>query len=308
MQNTSEAKSFNLFKTLNMIKHFWRKLNKQENDGSLRETIEELIEESNESEPSIESDERALLGNVLNLRDLTAYDVMIPRADIIAAPYDIKGPDLVAMMTKSGLTRLPIYRETLDNVIGMVHIKNVLGWLANKKPFKIKQLINDVLFISPSMRTLDLLLQMRETGSKMAMVVDEYGGVDGLVTFSNLIEEIIGDIQDAHDHSPPSQIEVRGDGTIIADGRVMVEELNKILGENLQLTEVDEDIDTIGGIVIFLAGRVPIRGELIRHGSGIEFEVLDADPRRVKRLCLRQPSASSIPSGLDSTPSKKRAE
>eukprot|EP01037_Dinobryon_pediforme_P016770 gene16770-16950_t len=185
-----------------------------------------------------------LLGNVLNLRDLTAYDVMIPRADIISAPITITATELVAQFVKTGVTRLPIYRENLDHVVGM----------------------------------------MRETGSKMAIVVDEYGGVDGLVTFASLIEEIIGDIQDAHDQAPTSHVVVRADGAVVADARTTLEELEEALSKKLPLNEHDEeDIDTLGGLVAFLAGRVPIRGELVTHPSGIEFEVLDADPRRVKR-------------------------
>jgi magnesium and cobalt transporter len=273
---------------LQFLKNLWRKIYRFDNDGTLRETIEELIEESQESEPSIESDERQLLGNVLNLRDLTAYDVMTPRADILASPITIDEQELVAQFVKTRVTRMPIYGENLDNVVGMIHIKDVLNWLQSKKPLKINNLLREVLFISPAMRTLDLLLQMRETGSKMAIVVDEYGGVDGLVTFASLIEEIIGDIQDAHDQTPSAQVQIRPDGTIVADARTTFEELEEELNRKLPLNDHDEDIDTIGGLVTFLAGRVPIRGELITHPSGVEFEVLDADPRRVKRLCLRK--------------------
>ncbi len=269
------------------LKNIWRKFKKNETDGSLRETIEELIEESVESVPSIESDERQLLGNVLNLRDLTAYDVMIPRADIIAVPLTATAPEVLQLFVKSGVMRILVYRENLDTVLGMLHIKDILTWQNSKKPWVIKNLIREVLFISPTMRTLDLLLKMRQTGSKMAIVVDEYGGVDGLVTFANLIEEIIGDIQDAHDQTPSAQIEIRPDGSVIADARTTLEELNEAIPHALSLNDSDEDIDTVGGLVVFLAGRVPTRGELIRHPAGIEFEVLEADPRRVRRLCLR---------------------
>ncbi len=279
-----------------LFKNILRKFKKNETDGSLRETLEELIEESVETEPSIESDERQLLGNVLNLRDLTAYDVMIPRADIIAVPVTATAQEVLQQFVKSGVMRILVYRETLDHVLGMLHIKDILVWQNSKKAWVIKNLIRDVLFISPTMRTLDLLLKMRETGSKMAVVVDEYGGVDGLVTFSNLIEEIIGDIQDAHDQSPSVQIEIRPDGSVVADARMTLEELNETFPNQLLLNDSHEDIDTLGGLVVFLAGRVPIRGELIRHPSGIEFEVLEADPRRVRRLCLRhlkEPSESN---------------
>ncbi|MCX7338141.1 MAG: hemolysin family protein [Alphaproteobacteria bacterium] len=267
------------------LKGFWKKLSKNDSDSSLRETLEELIEESLEEEPSIESDERQLLGNVLNLKDLTAADVMVPRADIMAAPITVTEGDLVALFVKTGITQLPIYRDTLDNIVGTVHIKDLLAWFHAKNPFAIKNLLKEVIFISPAMRTLDLLLQMRETGCKMAVVVDEFGGVDGLVTFECLIEEIIGDIQEAHDQEASTQIQVKSDGTIVADARTTLEEVEEVLGIPLALSE--EDIDTLGGLVVFIAGRVPIRGELIRHPSGVEFEVLEADPRCIRRLCIR---------------------
>lgn len=268
-------------------KHFWRRLFRKENDHSLRETLEELIEDSQELEPSIASDERELLGNVLNLRDLTAADVMTPRADIIAVPNTISGPDLMSMFVKTGKSRLLVYRDTLDEVIGMVDIKDILAWYAHKtNEFSTQQILQDVLYVSPAMRTLDLLFQMRESGNKMALVVDEYGGVDGLITFSDLIEEIIGDIQNAQETSPVQKLIERPDGSIIADARVTLEEMSEILEIDMESGKLEEDIDTLGGLVVSLAGRVPVRGELIRYIDGIEIEVLDADPRRVKSLCL----------------------
>jgi magnesium and cobalt transporter len=271
-----------------VLKNLWRKYGKSEPDGTLRETIEELIEDSEEAEPSIESDERELLGNVLNLRDLTASDVMIPRSDIVAAPDTSTLSELIAQFVKSGVSRLVIYKENLDHVVGMVHVKDVLAWTQTKKIFKIKSLLRDVLFISPAMRTLDLLLQMRETGSKLAVIVDEYGGVDGIVTFSNLIEEIIGDIQDAHDTGTSSQVEIKPDGTIVADARVRLDELEEALQVKFPFVSDEEEVDTLGGLVFFLAGRIPIRGELICHPSGVEFEILDGDLRRLKRLKIHK--------------------
>jgi CBS domain containing-hemolysin-like protein len=269
------------------LKQKWRVVTRSETDNSLRETIEELIEDTDETTPSIELDERMLLGNVLNLRDLTAEDVMIPRVDIIAVPLTIAGPDLLAILTRSRHSRVPVYRNNLDDVIGMIETKDVLNWVATEKPLNIKALVRDVLFVSPTMRTLDLLFQMRETGTKMAMVVDEFGGVDGVVTFPDLIEEIIGDIQDAQDRSPGHQLIERPDGSILADARVTLEEIADKYRINLIVEGLEDDIDTLGGLVVALAGRVPARGELITHPVGLEFEVVDADPRRVKRLYLR---------------------
>ncbi|MES2607485.1 MAG: transporter associated domain-containing protein [Pseudomonadota bacterium] len=269
------------------FKRFWRYCRKGEHDASLRETIEELIEETDEEVPSIESDERLLLENVLSLRDLTAHDIMIPRADVIAVSDSILETELMDQFVKTGISWFIVFNENLDHVIGMVHIKDMLAWIYSKKPFMLKALIKDVMFISPAMRTLDLLLMMRESGMKVAVVVDEYGGVDGLVTFSQLIEEIIGDIEGDNEQSPAPQLNWKSDGSIIADGRSTFEELDELVGRELNLIDEDENIDTLSGLVAFLAGRVPNRGELISHPKGLEFEILDADPRRVKRLCIR---------------------
>jgi magnesium and cobalt transporter len=274
-------------KIFQWLKQKWRGITRPETDNSLRETIEELIEDTDETTPSIELDERMLLGNVLNLRDLTAEDVMVPRVDIIAVPLTITGPDLLAMLTRSRHSRIPVFRNNLDDVIGMIESKDVLGWAATQKPLNIKALVRDVLFVSPTMRTLDLIFQMRETGTKMAMVVDEFGGVDGVVTFPDLIEEIIGDIQDAQAPSPGYKLVERPDGSILADARVTLEEIADKYGINLVVEGLEDEIDTLGGLVVALAGRVPTRGELITHPAGLEFEVVDADPRRVKRLYLR---------------------
>jgi CBS domain containing-hemolysin-like protein len=264
------------------------KLFKKSEPENLRNTIEELIEEREETEPSIESGERALLENVLNLRDLTAQDVMIPRADIISCSITHDADEMIQIMVKNSLTFLPICSDTLDHIVGVIHIKDVLSWLQNGRQMPIKHLVKDVLFIAPSMRALDLLVQMRETYARIAFVVDEYGGIDGLVTFSNVISEVIGDIQDSTDLHDTKQIEIKPDGTVISDGRVPLEELQEVLGAVPMLTvDEDEGIDTIGGLVIFLAGRVPVRGEIIRHPNGGEFEVLEADPRRVRRLKMR---------------------
>ncbi len=264
------------------------KLFKKSEPENLRNTIEELIEEREETEPSIESGERALLENVLNLHDLTVQDVMIPRADIVSCSITGDADEMIQIMVKNGLSFLPICSDTLDHIVGVIHIKDVLSWLQSGRQMPIKHLVKDVLFIAPSMRTLDLLVQMRETGARIAFVVDEYGGIDGLVTFSNVISEVIGDIQDATDLHDTKQIEIKPDGTVISDGRVPLEELQEVLGAVPMLAvDDDEDIDTIGGLVIFLAGRVPVRGEIIRHPNGGEFEVLEADPRRVRRLKMR---------------------
>lgn len=271
------------------LNRFFRKLTgRPDPDTNLRETIEELIEESTEENPSIDHDERELLGNVLSLRDLTAHDVMIPRVDIIAVPLDVTSDELIATINRSQLKQILVYKETMDEVVGMIQVKDLLAWVSSKKSFNIKALIREVLFVSPALGTLDLILQMRETGTKVALVVDEFGGIDGLVTFSDLIEEIIGDIQDAQDRNAPAPLQMRSDGAIIADGRVTLEEITETYHLDLMIADLEDDIETIGGLVASIAGRVPKRGEIVSHPNGTEFVVLEADPRRVKRVQINK--------------------
>ncbi|HAE00791.1 MAG TPA: magnesium/cobalt efflux protein, partial [Rhodospirillaceae bacterium] len=195
-------------------------------------------------------------------------------------------------------SRYPVHRDSLDDVLGMVHIKDVLAATTEpKENFSVRAVMRKVLFVAPSMRVLDLLLQMRMNRLHMALVVDEYGGIDGLVTIEDLVEEIVGEIEDEHDIDRGPKIEHKPDGTWIADARLDIEDLEKRLGPILTDEERQEDIDTVGGLVFTLAGRVPIRGELIPHEeSGLEFEVLEADPRRIKRVRLRYRPAAVTPS------------
>lgn len=271
-------------------------------DESLRDAIEELIEDSEpgegESGPAeINPDERLLLQNILHLRDVTAYDVMVPRADITAVEISTPQADLIRLMTGEAHSRLPVYRESLDDVRGVVHIKDVLAQTLKTEPFDLANMLRKVLFVSPSMRVLDLLLEMRLTRVHMAMVVDEYGGIDGLVTIEDMIEAIVGDIQDEHDAEEPGMIE-RPDGSWLADARTDIAHFEDKVGAVLTEEEREADIDTLGGLVVFLAGRVPTRGEIVRHSSGLQIEVVDGDPRRVKRLRLRNlPRPEDKPAG-----------
>ena len=264
-------------------------------ESSLRDAIEELIEESEgESDESpINRDESSLLLNILKLRDLTARDVMVPRADIVAVPLDIELDALVRSMTTHGHSRLPVYRETLDDVVGMVHIKDVLSCSTGERPFELAAIAREVLFVAPSMRALDLLLQMRLSRIHMALVVDEFGGIDGLITIEDVVEEIVGEIEDEHDVAQGPRLVARPDGTLVADARATIEEFEQRVGPVLSDEEREQDIDTLGGLVFSLIGRVPTRGELITHPSGLAFEVLEADPRRIRRLRVRNlPSAA----------------
>ncbi len=263
-------------------------------EGTVREVIEELIEDVEDDDSTeIGADEGALIVNILKLHELTAEDVMVPRAAIIAADIASSVDDLVDIMSKEAHSRLPVYREQLDDVVGYVHIKDVLVAVRRTRQVAVKDIVRDILFAAPSIRVLDLLLEMRARRTHMAIVVDEFGGVDGLVTIEDLVEEIVGEIEDEHDTEGPILIR-RPDGSILADARTEIEELEKLVGE-FATEEEREEIDTLGGVVFKLIDRVPRRHEVIAHPSGLEFEIVDADPRRVKRLCVRD----SRPSGDD---------
>jgi magnesium and cobalt transporter len=253
-------------------------------ESSARDTLEELIEEREEG--PLDKDEKRLLANVLDLRGCTVHDVMVPGADIVSVEANTSLAEVTQIMTQEGHSRLPVYRETLDDAMGMIHIKDVLAWRGDDKDFLPSRVLRPVLFVAPSMQVLELLLEMRVKRSHMALVVDEFGGVDGLVTIEDLVEEIVGEIEDEHDRTDEPQLIRHDDGTLDADARVPVETLEEIVGAILT-DEEREDVETLGGLVAALAGRVPIRGELIAHGSGLEFEVVDADPRRVKRIKVR---------------------
>jgi CBS domain containing-hemolysin-like protein len=193
-------------------------------------------------------------------------------------------------------TRLPVYRNTLDEVIGMVHIKDMLPFWGDGEAFQLERIKREILFVPHSMRVLDLLLQMRDTGVHMAIVVDEYGGTDGMVTIEDMVEEIVGEIQDEHDKILPPRITELPDGALEADARVEVEDLEKQLGLSLLDEERREDVDTLSGLIFTLLDRMPARGEVVHHPAGIDFEVIDADPRRIKRLRIlrRTPSGAAL--------------
>jgi CBS domain containing-hemolysin-like protein len=271
---------------------------KSNGENSLRDSVEALIEQREEQAEPIDPEEHTLIANVLKLGTVTVEDAMVPRADIDAVEDDTPLNEVVAAMTKKGHSRIPVYQGTLDEVIGMIHIRDVLGAVerangGNKRP-SLPNLVRQVLFVAPSMRVLDLLLQMRKSRNHMALVVDEYGGIDGLVTIEDLVEEIVGEIEEEHEAATAPRMEECPDGTIVVDARLPIEELEERAGSLLAGNEEEADVDTLGGFVSVLAGRVPVRGELIVHrDSGLEFEIMDADPRRVKMLRVRNIPAHS---------------
>ena len=263
----------------------------QNGEDSVRDALEELIEEREEAEVPIDEDERILLANILELRGRTIHDVMVPRANIAAVSRDSSLSELIDLLTKETHSRLPVYGETLDDAAGMVHIKDVLAWRGRDGDFSLSKIQRKILFVSPSMQVLELLLEMRAERSHMALVVDEFGGVDGLVTIEDLVEEIVGEIGDEHDLDDNPKMISHPDGSFTADARVTIGTLEEMTGTEVTGGDT-EDIDTLGGLVFSIAGRVPVRGELIHHSSGVEFEVLEADHRRIKFLRVLKPEPS----------------
>jgi CBS domain containing-hemolysin-like protein len=254
--------------TLQVVADWLRTLlGSQPAEDSVRDAIEELIEEHEEAGTAIDPDQGALIVNILKLHELTAADVMVPRADIAAAPIETDLRSLVRTMAHEAHSRLPVYRETLDDVVGFIHIKDLLGSI-DRDDVQPRDLVRDILFAAPSIRVLDLLLEMRAARTHMAIVV-----------------EIVGEIEDEHDVAGPALVQ-RPDGSVLADARVRIEELEALLGPFASEEERDE-IDTLGGIVFKLIDRVPRRNEVISHPSGIEFEIVDADPRQIKRIGVR---------------------
>ncbi len=289
------------------FRRWLRKLFRRTNgDSQLRDTIEEIIGEIEEAIPEeaaatpIGDHERVLLGNILALRHLSADDVMVPRVDIVSVAIDTGLDELTRIMSAAAHSRLPVYRENLDDVLGFVHIKDVLKQASSDRPFDLAKMLVTVLFVAPSMRALDLLMEMRLKRVHMALVVDEFGGIDGLITIEDLVEEIVGEIEDEHDVVDGPKLTRHPDGSLIADARATIEEFEELVGPILSEEERDEDVDTLGGLVSDLADRVPTRGELIVHEpSGVSFEVMEADPRRVKRLRVRNLPPTPAPSDSD---------
>jgi CBS domain containing-hemolysin-like protein len=258
----------------------------------LRESLEAVIEESDAGDRPLARQERSMVLNILNFGELKVADIMVPRADIIAVEAGLSLPDLVRNFRDAQHSRLPIYRDTLDNPIGMVHIKDLIGLAVPEvegapHPKVMQDIKREILFVPPSMPVVDLLVKMQATRIHLALVIDEYGGTDGLVSIEDLVEQIVGDIEDEHDTDDVKLIVVRKDGEFDASARASLEDVEKTVGFRLVDEEEAEEIDTLAGLVFSLVGRVPQRGEIVRHPGGVEFEVLDADPRRLKRLRIR---------------------
>ncbi len=247
--------------------------------------FEELIQSHAQDHP-IEDAEKTLLLNVLALKYVTAHDIFTPRADIVAIDKDIEETELKKLLKNTGFSRFPVIREVLDDVVGILDVRDLIR--IDTSPMHFKKIIKEPFFIPPSMRILDLMVEMRDRGLHMAIVVDEYGGVDGLVTLDDITEEIIGEIQDSEDRLILHKIIKKPDQSYILSGRVSVEQFEEEIAPILMEEEKREDIHTVGGLLFYLAGHIPTKGEVISHPSGYEFEILEADARRINRVCVKK--------------------
>lgn len=263
---------------------------------SLRSAITDILHEashrasSSQETPELDRQERALIMNVLHLRNITADDVMVPRADIVAMPDHISFNEALDLVRQEHHSRMPVYHDQLDDIVGMIHVKDLITHLDEKEPFNIKSLLRQPLLIAPTIPVLDLQLQMRQRRTHMALVIDEYGSIDGLVTIEDLIEKIVGDISDEHDDPVETPWTERPDGSIDLDARLSVEELEQRFGHILTPEERETEIETVGGLVFHLAEHVPARDEVLTHPSGLEFRVLEADARHILTLRMRLPA------------------
>ena len=306
---------------------------------SVRGDIEEALVGAG-ANADLSAPEQAILRNVLALHDVRVADVMVPRADIVSVSVEATLGELLALFRTAGHSRLPVYGDTLDDPRGMVHIRDFMDFLASEPsfglvgpptseaapaehkavaefgmdtPLSAARILRPVLFAPPSMPALDLLVKMQASHTHMALVIDEYGGTDGLVSIEDVVESIVGDIEDEHDEADRPQIAAAGDGAFIVEARASLEDVSKALGVDLSALADAEDVDTIGGLLTATAGRVPIRGEIVAGPGDLEFEVLDADPRRIKRLRIqpraaprRRNAAQRAPADGDRTPVEPR--
>ncbi len=264
------------------------------NEGSLKEMIEEALEDVAGESTDISAEEKSLLKNLINFGELSAYDIMIPRSDIMGVHRGVSLAELKQHVITIGHTRVPVYDESLDSIEGFIHVKDLFPHIVSGAPFDISQVIREILFVPPSMRIVDLLLKMRVSGCHIAIVVDEFGGTDGLVTMEDLFEEIVGEIQDEHDgHESEPTMRWLGDHVVEADARTPIEKLEHALAEKLCEEAVGEDIDTLGGLIFSQLGRIPVRGEVLMFKPTLKAEILQADPRRIRLVRVTRITTSA---------------
>jgi CBS domain containing-hemolysin-like protein len=279
--------------------------------GSIRADLKDVLDDLSPNESGFSPEESRMLKNILGLRERRVGDVMVPRADIIAVQQDIQIGELVKVFEGAGHSRLVVYDDTLDDPIGMVHIRDLIAFMtmrasvdpeknAKRKkplpagldfktldlamPLSTAKIVREILFVPPSARVIDLLERMQAKQIHLALVVDEYGGSDGIVSIEDIVEQIVGEIADEHDEDESADVVRQPNGSYIADARAQIEDVVSIVGHDFDIGDAAEEVDTLGGYLVTRAGRLPLRGELIPGPGLFEFEVLDADPRRVKRV------------------------
>jgi CBS domain containing-hemolysin-like protein len=284
-------------------------------DGPTRADIEVVLQAAGPGEGGVSLEERTMIRNILALRGRRIEDVMVPRGDIVAVQQDISLGELVRVFEKAGHSRLVVYNDTLDDPIGMVHIRDLIAFMAahatvspeknlkRKKPkpagldlgginlamqLSTAKIMRPILFVPPSMPAVDLLAKMQTTRIHLALVVDEYGGTDGLVSMEDIVEEIVGEIEDEHDVDETPSVLRQPDGSYVADARASVEDVTRLIGSEFDVGEAAKEVDTIGGYMMAQVGRLPLRGELVPGPKGFEIEVLDSDPRRIKRVRIHR--------------------
>ena len=268
-----------------VIGKVFRFLFKTQDQNNLRESIQDVIEESSrngDTSSNLSSKEKTILENILSINKLKALDVMVPRAEIVCASHNSSYQELIKIIEKESHSRIPIYRKDLDDVLGMVHIKDLikLNFKETDKEFDLKSILKNVLFVPPSMPVLNILLKMQSTKLHMALVIDEHGGTDGLVTIEDLVEEIVGEIQDEHDHDDLVEFRQVNENTFIANAKMELKDFENKINFNFNALNVD----TLGGYVFSIINRVPQKGEIIKTNTIYSFEILDADPRKIKVL------------------------
>ena len=259
---------------------------KKQFDEELEQFVAKRINDDDSNGKTL-SHENELLKNLAGLRGINASDVMIPRVDIVSVAMSDDFNEIVKQLIKTNHSRVPVRNESLDDIVGILHIKDVLANLFLQEKKDIKSLLRKPIFVSPSISLLDLLYEMRVERRHLALVVDEYGGIDGLVTIEDLVEELVGDIEDEHDLSTECRLEKMQDGSIVLEARITMDLIEDLLS-SIRKEDLNEEIETLGGFIINIAGRVPVKGEVIKYSpSGLKFEILEADPRKVILVKLR---------------------
>lgn len=281
------------------LRNWLRSLTRGNNETGLRESFEEVLEEYGAIDNALDPEQREMLLNIVGFGELRVGDIMVPRTDIVAVEAGLSLPEVMAQFKEGRHSRLPVYRETLDDIIGFAHIKDLIDFWSNESGFRLRDIARELLVVPPSMPVIALLQRMRMTHIHMAIVVDEYGGTDGLVTIEDAVEEIVGDIADEHDDEEMPLLMELPDGTFEADGRAEIEAFEAIADVDLLPDDSDEDVDTLGGLVFTILGRVPQVGDRLVHDCGLEFEVTDADARRIKQLKIRRVDPDTVSQAAD---------